>query len=159
MNAPTIEEEKEREVRKMFSALRKGKGFSCIEFAEVLKTEFPKANAAGVSLAERPNESGVTYTSEARRFIKRQFGEPERQDHRRDKEHLTCWLPDRVKRAFVIAKEKRGFLTNHDYIIFLIMQDMARIEKAARSGGTEQGGEEKCINSIIAESEDLSNDR
>jgi hypothetical protein len=38
------------------------------------------------------------------------------------------------------------------------MQDIARIEKAARTGGTEQSGRQKICNYIITESEDLSND-
>ena len=142
----------------MFSALRKKKGFSCRDFAEVLKTEFPAANAAGVSLAERPEESGVTYTSDARRFIKDRFGIVKKNENRKDREHLTCWLPETVKNIFEDTKKKRGFLTNKDYVVFLIMQDSAIIEKAARSGGTEQGGKENIGNTIISETEGKSND-
>ena len=40
----------------------------------------------------------------------------------------------------------------------LTKQYLARIEKAARSGGTEQSGRQKICNYIITESEDLSND-
>lgn len=142
----------------MFSALRKKKGFSCRDFAEVLKTEFPAANAAGVSLAERPEESGVTYTADAKRYIKEQFGIAKKTEHRKDSAHLSAWVPDAVKEAFKKAKEKRGFIHDKDYIVWLIMTDMALIEKTARSGGTEQGGKEKYINNIIAEKEEMSND-
>ena len=130
----------------MFSATRKKAGLSCREMAAVLREEFPAANAAGVSLAERPEESGITYTAEARRFIKDRFKLERKPDHRKETAHLTCWMPESVRKVFEKAKAIRGFITNHDYIIFLIMQDMAVIEKAARSGGTEQGGKEKICN-------------
>ena len=142
----------------MYSAMRKRKGFSCRELAERMKAEFPVANAAGVSLAERPLESGVTYTSDARKLIKEICGFSEKKEGRKDKATLHCWLPEGVKQAFINAKTKRGFITDHDYVVFLIMQDIARIEKAARSGGTEQSGKENICNFIINETEDLSND-
>lgn len=150
---------KKKEGEEMYSALRKKNHLSCKELAEKMKADFPAANAGGVSLAERPLESGVTYTAEARRFIKKLCGVDEKEQGRKDKARLNCWLPEETKKAFINAKAKRGFLTDHDYIIFLIMQDIARIEKAARSDGAEQGGKEKNLNSIIAEMENLSNDR
>ena len=142
----------------MYSAMRKRNGFSCKELAERMKSEFPVANAAGISLAERPLESGVTYTAEAKRLIKEICGFTDKKAGRKDKATLHCWLPEGVKQAFINAKEKRGFVTDHDYIVFLIMQDIARIEKAARSGGTEQSGKKNNCNSIIPDKEDLSND-
>ncbi len=142
----------------MYSAMRKRNGFTCKELAERMKAEFPVANAAGVSLAERPLESGVTYTSEARKLIKEICGYEPKKDKRKDSATLHCWLPEGTKKAFIEAKTKRGFVTDHDYIIFLIMQDIARIEKAARSGGREQSGLDKIGTFIITETEDLSND-
>jgi hypothetical protein len=142
----------------MFSALRKKNGFSCRDFAEILRDEFPAANAAGVSLAERPEESGVTYTSDARRYIRDKFKIPQKAERRKDNAHLTCWLPDAVKEVFKISKEKRGFAHDKDYIVFLIMNDMALIEKAARSVGAEQGGIEKDINKNITENGGIVND-
>lgn len=125
----------------MYSAMRKRKGLSCRELAEQMKAEFPVMNSAGISLAERPLESGVTYTSDAKKLIKEICGFTEKKEVRKDKATLHCWLPEGVKQAFINAKTKRGFVTDHDYVIFLIMQDIARIEKAAHS-----------------EKEDLSND-
>lgn len=130
----------------MFSATRKKKGLSCREFAEILKIEFPAANAAGVSLAERPDESGVTYTADARRYIKDRFGITKKTEHRKDSARISAWLSETVKDIFEKAKEKRGFITDKDYIVWLIMNDMALIEKAARSGGTEQSGKENICN-------------
>lgn len=125
----------------MYSAMRKRKGLSCRELAEQMKAEFPVMNSAGISLAERPLESGVTYTSDAKKLIKEICGFTEKKEVRKDKATLHCWLPEGVKQAFINAKTKRGFVTDHDYVIFLIMQDIERIEKAAHS-----------------EKEDLSND-
>lgn len=142
----------------MYSAMRKRNGFTCKELAERMKAEFPVANAAGVSLAERPLESGVTYTAEARKLIKEICGYEPKKDTRKDRATLHCWLPEGTKKAFIEAKTKRGFVTDHDYIIFLIMQDIARIKKAACSVGAETNGKENISNSIITETEDLSND-
>lgn len=142
----------------MFSATRKKNGLSCREWAAVLKEEFPAANAAGVSLAERSDESGITYTHDAQQYIKSRFGIKKKTEHRKDSAHLSVWFSEKLMEGLTMAKEKRGFNTIKAYIEHLVMDDIALIEKAARSGGTEQGGEEKCINSIITESEDLSND-
>jgi hypothetical protein len=142
----------------MYSAMRKRKGLSCRELAEQMKTEFPVMNSAGISLAERPLESGITYTAAAKEMVKEICGYPKKNPNRKDKASVHCWLPEGTKKAFLEAKTKRGFVTDHDYIIFLIMQDIARIEKAACSGGTEQSGVEKCFTNIITEREVLSND-
>lgn len=142
----------------MYSAMRKRNGFSCRELAEKLKTEFPAMTSGGISLAERPLESGITYTAEAKKVVKEICGYSEKKSGRKDKATLHCWLPEGVKKAFINAKTKRGFVTDHDYIVFLIMQDIARIEKAARSEATEQSGTTKDCTSIIAEEEGLSND-
>ena len=142
----------------MYSAMRKRNHFSCRELADKMKSEFPAMTSGGVSLAERPLESGITYTKAAKEMIKEICGYAEKASNRKDKAHLSCWLPEGVKMAFLNAKEKRGFLTDHDYIVFLIMQDIARIEKAARSTAMEQSGTEKGFSYIIPESEDLSND-
>lgn len=129
----------------MFSATRKKAGLSCREMAVVLREEFPAANAAGVSLAERPEESGVTYTAEARRFIKDRFKLERKPEHRKDSAHLSVWFSEKLMEGLMMAKEKRGFNTIKAYIEHLVMDDIALIEKAARSGGTEQGGKEnKC---------------
>ena len=142
----------------MYSASRKKNGYTCRGFAELMRREFPAANASGISLAERPEESGVTYTADARRFIKETFKIEKKQENRKDSAHLTCWLSEKMMAIFITAKEKRGFETNKQYIEYLIENDAALIEKAARSGGTEQGGEENYINNIITETEELSND-
>ncbi len=142
----------------MYSAMRKKKGFSCRELAEQLKPEFPAMTSGGISLAERPLESGVTYTAAAKEMIKEICGYTQKKGNRKDKASVHCWLPEGTKKAFIEAKAKRGFATDHDYIIFLIMQDIARIEKAARSTAMEQSGNEKCFKDIITETEDLSND-
>lgn len=142
----------------MYSAMRKRKGLSCRELAEQMKAEFPVMNSAGISLAERPLESGITYTAAAKEMVKEICGYSKKNPNRKDKASVHCWLPEGTKKAFIEAKAKRGFVTDHDYIIFLIMQDIARIEKTARSGGTEQSGKQKICNYIITESEDLSND-
>ena len=142
----------------MYSAMRKRKGFSCRELAEQLKTEFPAMTSGGISLAERPLESGLTYTAAAKEMVKEICGFSQKKANRKDQASIHCWLPEGTKKAFIEAKAKRGFATDHDYVIFLIMQDIARIEKAARSTAMEQSGTKKICSLIITESEELSND-
>ena len=52
-----------------YSALRKDKNFSCRKLAKALSEKFPVINAQAISYAERPRDSGITYTMEARRYI------------------------------------------------------------------------------------------
>ncbi len=129
----------------MYSALRKDKNFSCRKLAKALSEKFPVINAQAISYAERPRDSGITYTMEARRFIDDLCNPATRrkEEQRKCTEHLSVWLPNGFKELLNTLKTARGFNTIHDYVIFLIMEDKKSIEKAAQSAGTEQGGKTK----------------
>lgn len=129
----------------MYSALRKDKNLSCRKLAKALAEKFPVINAQAISYAERPRDSGITYTMEARRFID-DLCNPlttHKKEQRKCTDHLSVWLPNGFKELLNTLKTARGFNTVHDYIIFLIDEDRKAIEKAAQSAGTEQGGKTK----------------
>lgn len=129
----------------MYSALRKDKNFSCRKLAKILSEKFPVINAQIISYAERPRDSGITYTAEARKTIN-DICNPatsSKSAERKCPEHLSVWLPKGFLEVLNTNKTARGFNTLHDYVIFLIDEDKKSIEKAAQSAGTEQDGAKK----------------
>lgn len=131
----------------MYSALRKDKNFSCRKLAKALSEKFPVINAQAISYAERPRDSGITYTMEARRFID-DLCNPlttRKEEQRKCAEHLSVWLPNGFKELLNTLKTARGFNTIHDYVIFLIMEDKKSIEKAAQSAGTKPDGKDELL--------------
>ena len=137
----------------MYSALRKDKTFSCRKLAKALSEKFPVINAQIISYAERPRDSGITYTTEARREIDslcNPLTVPKKAE-RKSPEHLSVWLPKGFLEVLNTNKKVRGFNTAHDYIIFLIDEDKKSIEKAAQSAGTEPDGKIDCCNENITQ--------
>lgn len=136
----------------MYSALRKDKAFSCRKLAKALSEKFPVINAQIISYAERPRDSGITYTTEARREIDslcNPLTAPKKSE-RKCPEHLSVWLPKGFLEVLNTNKKVRGFDSIHDYVIFLIDEDKKSIEKAAQSAGTEQDGTINCCEENIA---------
>ncbi len=90
-----------------YSAIRKKNKLSCKEFAKSLRDEFPVMGAAAVSLAERPHESGVQYTYEARKIIdERYLGlKGSESAKRKDNERIGVWVSEAVKSAFLTVQQ------------------------------------------------------
>lgn len=128
-----------------YSALRKDKNFSCRKLAKALSEKFPVINAQAISYAERPRDSGITYTMEARRYIDDLCNPAtkRRKEQRKCTEHLSVWLPEGFRELLNTLKTARGFNTVHDYIIFLINKDKKFIEKVACSAATETSDDKK----------------
>lgn len=135
----------------MYSALRKGRALSCRKLAAAMKEKFPAVSSEAVSYAERPKATGITYTMEARRFIDELCNglSPQKEGNRKDKEHISVWLPNGFKAVLNTLKTRHGFTTIHDYIVFLIEQDRNSIEKAACSTAMETSGTEKNLDENI----------
>ena len=113
-----------------------------------MRDVFPAINAAAVSLAERPCESGVQYTPCARKIIDERYEDvtaPTR-SNRKDNESIHVWVSKCVRSAFKTVKRHYGFSTDHDTLIFLITEEYNRIEKAAHSAGTETDGKIEQVN-------------
>lgn len=67
---------------------------------------------------------------------------PRRADKRKDNARISCWMPEAVKRKFNRSKKYRNYVTDHDYILWLILDDAERIkqEKAAQAADTDLSG-------------------
>lgn len=68
------------------------------EFAELLrKNGFPACSKAAVSLAERPKETGVQFTPEARETAQRLLNSARRPEKRVNPNKTTVWLDDELR--------------------------------------------------------------
>ena len=68
------------------------------EFAEMLrKNGFPACSKAAVSLAERPKETGVQFTPEARKTAQRLLNSPRRPEKRANPNKTTVWFDDETR--------------------------------------------------------------
>lgn len=68
------------------------------EFAELLrKNGFPACSKAAVSLAERPNESGVQFTPQARETAQRLLNSARRPEKRANPNKTTVWFDDETR--------------------------------------------------------------
>lgn len=68
------------------------------EFAEMLrKNGFPACSKAAVSLAERPKETGVQFTPEARKVAQGLLNSARRAENRKNPNKTTVWLDDDMR--------------------------------------------------------------
>lgn len=68
------------------------------EFAELLRRNgFPACSKAAVSLAERPKETGVQFTPEARETAQRLLNSARRPEKRANPNKTTVWLDDELR--------------------------------------------------------------
>lgn len=78
-------------------------------FAELLREHgFTACSKAAVSLAERPKESGVQFTPQARKAAQGLLKSPRRQENRVNGNKTTVWFDDET-RAWL---EKEAYLTD-----------------------------------------------
>lgn len=97
------------------------------ELVDILKPLYPRLSKAAVSVAERPEESGVRFTGAAKKAAYRLTGKVERKPKRTHNNHLTIWVDDRQLRW--LAKQD---LPKGEYIRQLIDDEI----KNAATGAT-----------------------
>lgn len=100
---------------------------------EAIKTEFPKHNKICFSLASRPEETGITFTKRALELAGMAVSK-KGVANRKDQNRLSCWLPEIVRKSFDECKKYRGYKTDHDYIIAMIMADAQIIAEEKERG-------------------------
>ena len=110
------------------------------------------------SFAEHTEKYGVQRVPELQAQVDLLDGaakpvQPRQTANRKDSARLSCWLPDTVRRRFNSSKRYRNYVTDHDYIVHLILADAEAIkkEKAAASAGTDNGGTRKTTKDSIEE--------
>lgn len=108
---------------------------------------YPKYNKIAHCMAENP-EYGLERVPDFQAAVDKLGGvpseppKPRRADKRKDNVRISCWMPEAVKRKFNRSKKHRNFVTDKDYIVWLIQDDAQRIkhEKAAQAADTDLNG-------------------
>ena len=68
------------------------------DFAAMLRSHgFPACSKAAVSLAERPKESGVQFTAEARNVAQSLLARARRAENRKNANKTTVWFDDETR--------------------------------------------------------------
>lgn len=102
------------------------------EFADMLRDHgFPACSKAAVSLAERPKESGVQFTPEARNVAQGLLKSTRRSESRVNPNKTTVWLDDETR----IWLEERAYMEDVS-VGALIRKIIADAKKAASDAGT-----------------------
>lgn len=85
------------------------KGMTTEQFSGMMRKHgFPACSRAAISLAERPNESGVQFTQRFRNAAQDLLNAPRRKENRKNGNKTTVWLDDEL-REWV---EKEAYLTD-----------------------------------------------
>lgn len=109
------------------------------ELAELLRENgFPACSKAAVSLAERPKESGVQFTPEARNVARGLLKSKRRAENRANPNKTTVWLDDETR----IWLEERAYMEDSS-VGAVIRAILMEARKAASDAGTSEAATEK----------------
>lgn len=96
-------------------------------FASMLRSHgFPACSKAAVSLAERPKESGVQFTAEARNVAQSLLARARRAENRKNANKTTVWFDDATREWL----ETRAYLEDSS-VGGIIRRIVAEAKKAA----------------------------
>lgn len=124
------------------------------EFAELLREHgFTACSKAAVSLAERPKESGVQFTPEARNVARGLFKSKRRAENRANPNKTTVWLDDETR----IWLEERAYMEDSS-VGALIRKILADAKKAASDAGTSETAQREGNMAFPLSSEDITNE-
>lgn len=116
------------------------------ELAELLRENgFPACSKAAVSLAERPKESGVQFTPEARNVARGLLKSTRRSESRVNPNKTTVWL------------EERAYMEDVS-VGALIRKIIADAKKAASDAGTSEAAQREGNMAFPLPSEDITNE-
>lgn len=97
------------------------------DFAALLRSHgFPACSKAAVSLAERPKESGVQFTTEARNVAQSLLKRSRRAENRKNANKTTVWFDDETREWL----ETRAYLEDSS-VGEIIRRIVAEAKKAA----------------------------
>lgn len=100
-------------------------------FALMLRSHgFPACSKAAVSLAERPKESGVQFTAEARNVAQSLLARARRAENRKNANKTTVWFDDATREWL----ETRAYLEDSS-VGEVIRRIVAEAKKAASDAG------------------------
>lgn len=127
-----------------YKEMRVAAGLSVRDVATQLKPQFPRISPAGVSFAENPGESGLTYTLQAAAVLKSIVGaEKPRLERRKCPIQIQARLTDAEARELRAARVIMGHVTINEatrYALTLYIRAARR--KAAGTAGTVADGKQ-----------------
>lgn len=117
--------------------IRESKGWRMSDVEAMMRENgFPKAQRAGISLAENSEVSGVTYTAKYKRVFKALAGVKEPKRKKPCGVRLRCTEADRARLTRAMAL--LDFDTMQDFLEFVVFRFVKDLENeiAAPTGGT-----------------------
>lgn len=98
--------------------MAKGKNYGAA--VNALLPVYPKANKAAVSHAMNTQTTGVTFTATAKRLLGGILFPKRRRENRKHPERWVFRLTVEQSAALEAVKEKHGFATRQDLMIFIV---------------------------------------
>ena len=135
-----------------YREIREGAGLSVRALAERMKPQFPRLSPPGISLAENPGESGLTYTREAAAALRTITGieKPRKTERRKCPVRMQARLTDAEARELKMARVVMGHITINDALRYALrLYIRAAKRKAAGTAGTVTDGKQNYSNAII----------
>ena len=132
--------------------MREAAGMSVRALAEQMKPQFPRISPPGVSFAENPGESGLTYTREAAAALRIITGadKPRAAERRRCPFRIQARLTEAESAALNNAREVMGHSTTNDALRYALRLYIAEAKKrAAGTAGTVTDGKQNYSTPII----------
>lgn len=135
-----------------YREMREAAGLSTRALAEQMKPQFPRISPPGISYAENPGESGLTYTREAAAALKTITGvdKMRKADRRKCPVRIQARLTEAESRELKMARVVMGHITINDALRYALrLYIRAAKRKAAGTAGTATDGKQMYTNAII----------
>lgn len=135
-----------------YREMREAAGMSVRALAEQMKTQFPRISPPGISFAENPGESGLTYTREAAAALRIITGteKTRRPDRRKCPVRIQARLNDAEARELKTARVIMGHITINEALRYALrLYIRAAKKRAAGAAGTATDGKQMYTNAII----------
>lgn len=135
-----------------YREMREAAGMSVRALAEQMKPQFPRISPPGVSFAENPGESGLTYTRDAAAVLRYITGadKPRVAERRRCPVRIQARLTEAESAALNNAREVMGHSTTNDALRYALRLYIAEAKKrAAGAAGTATDGKQNYSTPII----------
>lgn len=102
------------------------------EIAQRMRCAFPKTSKAALSLAQRPTETGISFTAAANRVLAAVLGvQAPRRDRRRCPVRVQARLTEADARALNAARKVMGHATVNDALVYAVKWYVAEAKKRA----------------------------
>lgn len=113
--------------------MRAASGLTTQELAQKLKRQYPRMSRGVVSYAERPSESGVTYTREAAALVREWTGfeKARKADNRRCPIRVQARITEAERRALNNARRVMGHETVNDALVYALRWYIAEAKRRA----------------------------